>query len=83
MSNRMLRHLHMLTFTDMSTAEIESIFITISKAFLQYTFGDEIATLAPMLVKATVGVYAAALDFLRPTPAKPHYTFNLRDVSKV
>ena len=83
MSNRMLRHLHMLTFTEMSNEEIESIFITITRAFLSFTFGDEVESLAPMIVKATVNVYAASLDFLRPTPAKPHYTFNLRDVSKV
>ena len=83
MSNRMLRHLHMLTFTDMSTPEIEMIFGTISQAFLKFTFGDELTSLSPMVVKATVGVYSAALDTLRPTPAKPHYTFNLRDVSKV
>ena len=67
MSNRMLRHLHMLTFTDLSTTEIETIFTTITKAFLQTTFGDEVVSVAPHVVKATIGVYTAALDFLRPT----------------
>ena len=34
------------------------------------------------LVKASVSMYNTILDELRPTPAKPHYTFNMRDISK-
>ena len=35
------------------------------------------------LVKATIDIYNSAAATLRPTPAKPQYTFNVRDVSKV
>jgi len=83
MSNRMIRHLHMLTFTDLSTEEITAIFNKIGGSFLKYNFGDELSALAPQIVQATIAIYTASLDNLRPTPAKPHYTFNLRDVSKV
>ena len=39
--------------------------------------------LAPSLVGATLEVYAQSMAKLLPTPTKSHYTFNLRDVSKV
>lgn len=35
------------------------------------------------LVNATVAVYSIITSQLLPTPAKSHYTFNLRDLSKV
>lgn len=41
------------------------------------------SSLASGLVQSTIDVYNVILDELRPTPAKSHYTFNLRDISKV
>lgn len=38
---------------------------------------------ADPLVEATVMVYSTITSQLLPTPAKSHYTFNLRDLSKV
>ena len=35
------------------------------------------------LVRATGAVFRSALAKLLPTPAKSHYTFNLRDYSRV
>lgn len=35
------------------------------------------------LVNATISVYMTITSQLLPTPAKSHYTFNLRDLSKV
>jgi dynein heavy chain len=82
-SNRMLRLMHMISFTDMTSDEIESIFTTITAAFIKFNVAEEMVPMANSLVKATVTVYNQTCDSLRPTPEKPHYTFNLRDVSKV
>lgn len=42
-----------------------------------------IVHLTEPLVEATIRVYATITSQLLPTPAKSHYTFNLRDLSKV
>ena len=39
--------------------------------------------LCPHLVDCTISVYKTITTELLPTPAKSHYTFNLRDLSKV
>lgn len=38
---------------------------------------------AANMVAATLDIYNTIADNLLPTPAKSHYTFNLRDLSKV
>ena len=40
-------------------------------------------TFGEALVKAAVDLYTACRKHLRPTPSRTHYTFNLRDLSKV
>jgi dynein heavy chain, axonemal len=35
------------------------------------------------IVKSSVDIYERVSSELLPTPAKSHYTFNLRDVSKI
>lgn len=58
------------------------IFQTIFRTFLD-RFSAECKALADAMVAATVAVYNTILADLRPTPAKSHYTYNLRDLSKV
>jgi hypothetical protein len=48
----------------------------------KYSYQPAVAKLARPLVAATIEVYDLAQRELLPTPAKSHYTFNLRDVSK-
>lgn len=43
----------------------------------------ELIPLNEPLVNATIKVYSTITSGLLPTPAKSHYTFNLRDLSKV
>lgn len=49
----------------------------------KFSYGQHLTKLGRPLVAATLEVYEAAQRELLPTPTKSHYTFNLRDVSKV
>jgi dynein heavy chain len=60
------------------------IFSAILKGFLDVVkFVDAVKGLAEGAVKASIEIYNRISAELLPTPIKSHYTFNLRDVSKV
>jgi dynein heavy chain, axonemal len=44
---------------------------------------SDIASLGNALVAATLALYDSVRAHLLPTPAKSHYTYNTRDLSKV
>ncbi|RKO95991.1 hypothetical protein CAUPRSCDRAFT_12306 [Caulochytrium protostelioides] len=46
-------------------------------------FPSEIQNLVPRVVRATLELYCTIRDTCLPTPQKSHYTFNMRDVSRV
>lgn len=52
-------------------------------ATLERKFAKEIQELCPSLVAATVEQYNLIRTEMLPTPAKSHYTFNLRDLARV
>lgn len=81
---RLFRHFHMLWMPDLSENSMQLIFQQILRGFLcvdQKT--SQYARLGDSLVKASVDIYQTVRRQLLPTPAKCHYTFNLRDLSKV
>ena len=70
--------------TPFDTANLTTIFTTLLDWWLKkYSYSSAVAKAAKSLVAATLEVYAGVQEKLLPTPAKIHYTFNLRDVSKV
>ena len=79
---RMLRHFNFVSLVEMADSSIALIFNTILKNFLS-TFDDSVQGMAEAAVLASISVYNTVRVDLLPTPAKSHYTFNLRDVSKV
>ena len=44
---------------------------------------EDVRLKGPAVVKATLEIYNTIRAQLLPTPAKSHYTYNMRDLSKV
>jgi dynein heavy chain len=81
-TNRLTRHFNLLSFVEMENSSLQRIFSTIMSAFLE-KFSSEIAAKIDSLVSASIHIYNTIRSELLPTPAKSHYTFNLRDLAKV
>uniref|UniRef100_A0A8C3EQF5 Dynein axonemal heavy chain 1 n=1 Tax=Corvus moneduloides TaxID=1196302 RepID=A0A8C3EQF5_CORMO len=81
---RLTRHFNYLSFTEMDDSSKKKIFSTILGSWMGKSSGaDAVKDLNEPLVDATISVYLTITSQLLPTPAKSHYTFNLRDLSKV
>jgi dynein heavy chain len=79
---RFVRHFSMLTIAPPTEAVMKHIFGSILSGFLE-TFPADVKALTSSMVDSTIEVYTRICADLLPTPAKSHYTFNLRDLSKV
>uniref|UniRef100_A0A8B9Q220 Dynein axonemal heavy chain 12 n=1 Tax=Apteryx owenii TaxID=8824 RepID=A0A8B9Q220_APTOW len=81
---RFLRHFNICTINSFSDETMVRIFSTMVAFYLQTSeFAPEFFTIGNQIVTATLEVYKKAIRNLLPTPAKSHYTFNLRDFSRV
>ncbi|XP_054992649.1 dynein axonemal heavy chain 1 [Sorex araneus] len=91
---RLTRHFNYLSFTEMEEVSKKRIFSTILDSWMGGLLGEKsyrepvpgaphITQFTNPLVEATIMVYTTITSQLLPTPAKSHYTFNLRDLSKV
>lgn len=81
-TGRLQRHYNYLTYTDLGADSIAMIFNKILGRFFG-SFDDEVKQQLSKLVDATQTVYSGVQKQLKPTPNKSHYTFNLRDISKI
>lgn len=79
---RMSRHFHSICLNPYQDSSLATIFGTIL-GFSLKKFTGKVSALRKNVVEATVELYSNVTAKLLPTPAKSHYTFNLRDVSKV
>ncbi|KAJ0037224.1 hypothetical protein NL108_018608 [Boleophthalmus pectinirostris] len=78
---RFIRHFSMLCLPTPSELCLKQIFTAILNGFLT-EFAGEAKACSSHIVDAAVEIYnRLSLDLL-PTPAKSHYVFNLRDLSK-
>ena len=82
-SPRLFRHFNMMWLPTLSQASMELIFTSILKGFLAGSDVNGLDKWANEIVKSSVKIYQNITQFLLPTPTKSHYTFNLRDLSKV
>ena len=89
--NRAKRHFHVMNVTLPSAASINQIFGSMVKAV--FSEGEQPSGVAAWkevvkvaeghLVSMTANVWSAVKAKMLPTPAKFHYIFNLRDLSRV
>uniref|UniRef100_A0A663MBF2 Dynein axonemal heavy chain 12 n=1 Tax=Athene cunicularia TaxID=194338 RepID=A0A663MBF2_ATHCN len=77
---RFLRHFSICAINSFSDETMVHIFSTLVAFYLRTSeFSSEFFTIGNQIVT----VYKKAIKNLLPTPAKSHYTFNLRDFSRV
>ncbi|XP_053595266.1 dynein axonemal heavy chain 7 [Microplitis demolitor] len=82
--HRFLRHFNLLTINNFSDESICRIFSTIANmGFKRNGFASDVNVTANLIVNATLEIFKRAINDLRPTPAKSHYAFNLRDFTRV
>ncbi|TDH16419.1 hypothetical protein EPR50_G00020980 [Perca flavescens] len=78
---RFIRHFSMLCLPTPSDQSLKQIFKAILSGFFS-EFSQEVKDSADQIVDASVEIYNRLSVDLLPTPAKSHYVFNLRDLSK-
>ncbi|XP_070695267.1 dynein axonemal heavy chain 12 [Pempheris klunzingeri] len=83
-TSRFLRHFNIFSINAFSDDTMVRIFSSVVAFYLKNNeFPPEFYTVGNQIVTATMEVYKKAMENLLPTPAKSHYTFNLRDFSRV
>ena len=81
---RFTRHFHVMCMPPSSDTVLSGIFSALLGGFLDcHPFPDPVKQCTGRAIQSTIEVYTAICGTMRPTPSKSHYTFNLRDVSKV
>ncbi|XP_015126095.2 dynein heavy chain 12, axonemal [Diachasma alloeum] len=82
--HRFLRHFNLYSINNFSDDSVTKIFTNLALVGLKRNgFAADVMSTVVCLVNATLDVFKNASEFLRPTPAKSHYLFNLRDFSRV
>jgi len=82
-TNRFLRHFNHIAFPELSDASMKLIFGKIFEAHLTAYFPPVMKAVLEPVCDASINIYKQCLKDLLPTPAKSHYTFNLRDLAKI
>jgi len=86
-SNRYVRHFNLIYIEPYSDVSLSAICTNIMewmyRAQGKMPFPDSVVRLKDNIVSGSINVYNEVQRRFRPTPAKSHYTFNLRDLSKV
>ncbi|OHT02341.1 Dynein heavy chain family protein [Tritrichomonas foetus] len=79
---RFMRHFNIFNFVELQDDSLRHIFKTMLDSYLAI-FDSSIQSVALPVADATISIYNNVRQNMLPIPSKSHYTFNLRDVSKV
>lgn len=82
-SQRFSRHFNTIAVPAFDKVTLKKIFESIALWIFSKGFSQSVQAQYKNVVAATIDVYETLVNKLKPTPEKSHYTFNLRDVSKV
>eukprot|EP00792_Barthelona_sp_PAP020_P009044 TRINITY_DN3265_c0_g7_i1.p1 TRINITY_DN3265_c0_g7~~TRINITY_DN3265_c0_g7_i1.p1 ORF type:complete len:3985 (+),score=1167.19 TRINITY_DN3265_c0_g7_i1:38-11956(+) len=83
-TGRLLRHFTVLSLPEPSDKSLFKIFSNIANGhFAAHEFNKNVLSVVDELINCTIELYRSVSLNLRPTPSKSHYTFNIRDLSKV
>lgn len=77
-TGRFLRFFHQIVFPEISDESMKRIFQAILSNHL-----SAVQDIIDSIISASLEVYNTVCKNLLPTPARVHYTFNLRDISQV
>ncbi|KAH9558616.1 hypothetical protein CY35_06G017100 [Sphagnum magellanicum] len=91
---RYMRHYNVLSILDFDNASLTVVFTIIVDWWARKTrfphdgkgteeCHKQVAGMTGLMVAATISIYRAIQQELLPTPSKSHYTYNMRDLSKV
>lgn len=81
---RFSTHFNVICMPQATQSILNKIFSSILDGFLKaYNYSESVSACSLPIIDSTIEVYHSIALTLRATPAKFHYTFNLRDVSKV
>jgi len=81
---RLLRHFNLFCFPEFDDNTLRRIFSTIVHWHFQGSpFAGDVRMTGESIIEATLDTYRSAMRELLPTPQKSHYTFNLRDYSRI
>ena len=81
-SQRLMSKFHIINYTIPDDTQMKRIFESIAAYKLQ-GFEEEVKNLAEPMAISTINLFSIISEKFLPTPAKSHYVFNMRDISKV
>eukprot|EP00064_Thunnus_orientalis_P006207 superscaffoldBa00000637_g6223 len=81
-SGRLQSRFNLINMTFPNDSQIRRIYSTMINQKLQ-GFKEDVKPIGEILTQATLELYYSVTARFLPTPAKIHYLFNLRDISKV
>ena len=83
LTQRFTSKFNIICYPQANNKILNTIFHSLLEGFLNTGFAETVKSRSYDLVQSTIDIYNKILKEKLPIPSKFHYTFNLRDVSKV